>query len=201
VTYLAAAQIEARAAELWRDHALQPGFDIEQLVDALGLGLVWEDVEDDGGGRILGQLVPDERTVILNQRHLDDLEARGGRLRRYTLGHAVGHCILHAAAARRGGVRLFDRGRTWCRDGSPDPVERQAERFAATLLMPREFVRDRVPTTPWSGWPTVYSLAEHFVVNATPMAIRLEELGLMHRVDGNPVSGVAPVPGQEALFS
>ena len=32
------------------------------------------------------------------------------------------------------------------------------------------------------------------------MAIRLEEFGLMHRVDGNPVSGVAPPPGQEAAW-
>ncbi len=201
MSYLAPAQIEARAAELWRDHALRPGFHVEQLVDALGLGLVWEPVEDDGRGRILGQLVPDERLVILNERHLAELEAKDGRLRRYTLGHEVGHWILHATAARRGGVRLFAGDRTWCRDGSPDPVERQAERFAAMLLMPSELIRATAPSAPWTGWATVYSLAGTFVVNATPMAIRLEELGLMHRVDGEPVSGVERVPGQEALFS
>jgi hypothetical protein len=202
VSYLAKDQIEARAAELCRDHDLTPGFDVERLLDQLGLSLVWEEVADDGGTRILGQLVPDEHLVVLNERHFDDLEAKAGRLRRYTVAHEVGHWILHAAAARRGSIRLFDSGRTWCRDGSSDPVERQAEQFAAMLLMPREYVRAALPEVPWHGWPPVYALAQAFLVNVTPAIIRLEELGLAHRRnDGAPASGLERPEGQGALFA
>jgi len=74
--------------------------------------------------------------VVLNERHIDLLEQKEGRLRRYTIGHEVGHWTLHADAIRSGTLSLFDGSRVWCRDGSSDPVERQAEMFSAALLMP-----------------------------------------------------------------
>jgi Zn-dependent peptidase ImmA (M78 family) len=201
MTFIAEAQIEARAAELWRQHALKPGFDVEKLLDDLGLSLVWEEVDDASGGMVLGQLVPQRQLVVLNERHLDRLEEKQGRLRRYTLGHEIGHWILHAKSQGLTTMTLFDGDRIWCRDGSSDPIERQAEMFSAALLIPKDRLLAAFPAESWTGWPTVYRLAEPFVVNVTPMAIRLERLGLMHR-DGNdsPVSGPKPTPGQGALF-
>jgi IrrE N-terminal-like domain len=202
MTFLAEAQIEARAAELWRTHSLQPGFDIERLLDHLELSLSWESVDDsDGRGDILGQLVPSQHLVILNERHLERLEHKEGRLRRYTLGHEIGHWILHAEGTALGASSLFAGERIMCRDGSGDSIERQAEMFAAALLIPRDTLKEALPTSPWRGWEPVYRLADAFVVNVTPMKIRLEQLGWMHR-DGSdePVSGPGQPPGQGALF-
>src|SRR4051812_37297267 len=123
MTYIAEPQIEARASELWRRYSLQPKFDIERLLDDLGLGLVWEDVDDSDGASVLGQLVPEEKLVVLNERHIERMEEKDGRLRRYTIGHEVGHWILHASAERLGSLSLFDGHRIWCRDHSTDPVE------------------------------------------------------------------------------
>ena len=199
--FIPEALIEARAAELWQRHELTPGFDVEQLLDDLELGLSWEPVDDEEDARVLGQLIPAERVVVLNQRHLELLEAKGGRLRRYTVGHELGHWHLHAVEIRSGSLSLFDGERIWCRDGSSDPVERQAEMFSAALLMPRDRLRAALPKSPWRGWPWVYRLADAFVVNVTPMVIRLEKLGWMHRGDdGVPVSGSKPVAGQASLF-
>ena len=145
MSFVPAAVIEGRATELWREHDLRSAFDVEQLLDELGLGLVWEPVEDSDGGRVLGQLVPQQRTVVLNECHLDLLEQRGGRLRRYTVGHEIGHWTLHAAAIRSGTFELFDGRRIWCRDGSHDPIERQAEIFSAALLMPQRAARRGPP--------------------------------------------------------
>jgi hypothetical protein len=95
-----------------------------------------------------------------------------------------------ATAARSGTISFFRDGRIWCRSGLADPIERQAEMFSARLLMPRHEVVSALPAGPWSGWRGVYELANRFVVNATPMMIRLEELGLAHRDDDRvPVSG------------
>jgi Zn-dependent peptidase ImmA (M78 family) len=200
--YLAAAQIEARAAELWRHHSLEPGFDVERLLDDVGLGLVWEAIDDDDGGAVLGQLIPEKKLVVLNERHLERLEQKEGRLRRYTVGHELGHWTLHADDVRSGTLSLFDGERIWCRDGSSDPGERQAEMFSAALLMPTDRVLPLLPTAPWGGWPPVYRLADAFVVNVTPMAIRLETLGWMHRDEqGVPVSGPKVPPGQGILFA
>jgi uncharacterized protein DUF955 len=200
VTFIPEARIEARAAEQWRTHSLAQGFDVERLLDVLGLGLVWEPVADEGDAMVLGQLIPEQRLVVLNERHFDRLEANGGRLRRYTVGHEIGHWILHAEALRSGTLSMLDGGRIWCRDGSPDPVERQAEIFSAALLMPRHLVRAALPPAPWHGWGPVYRLADAFVVSVTAMKIRLEKLGWMHIDEGTPVSGPQSAPGQAALF-
>lgn len=202
MTFLAEAQIDARAAELWRRHALQPGFDIERLLDELELSLSWENVEDDDGeGSILGQLVPARRLVVLNERHLERLERNGGRLRRFTLGHEIGHWLLHGEGAGPGASSLFDGERTMCRDGSSASIERQAEMFSASLLIHRDALKDALPASPWRGWPFVYRLADSFLVNPTPMAIRLERLGWMHRDPaGIPTSGPAADPAQGELF-
>jgi hypothetical protein len=194
-------RIETLAAEIWQRHSLEVGFDVEQLLDELGLGLVWESVNDEDGDRVLGQLLPTKRLVVLNERHIELLEEKDGRLRRYTVGHEIGHWTLHADAVRSGTLSLFDGERIWCRDGSHDPIERQAEMFSAALLMPEDRLRSALPPPPWRGWPAVYRMADQFLVNVTPMAIRLEKLGWMHRDEGGgPVSGRAAAPGQQELF-
>ena len=124
-----------------------------------------------------------------------------GRQRRYTIGHEVGHWTLHSEAARSGTLSLFDGQRVLCRERSPHPAERQAEKFAAAPLMPREQLLGLPPTSPWRGWQPVYMLSDRFVVTPTAMAVRLEELDWMHRdAEGIPNSGPKVTPGQQSLF-
>jgi hypothetical protein len=74
--------------------------------------------------------------------------------------------------------------------------------YAAALLLPRDHLRTELPKRPWRGWPTVYRLADRFMVNITPMRIRLERLGWAHLdADGIPASGPKPTPGQGQLLS
>lgn len=200
MTYIPEAVFEARAGELLRTYKLEPGFDIEALADDLGLGLLWDSVPDTEAGAVLGMLEPNDRRIILNELHLAELEANPG-LRRYTIGHELGHWLFHAEAARTGALSLFHDGRIWCRTGSRDPVERQAEMFSARLLMPRDVLKRALPDPGWQGWRAVYGMAETFVVSPTAMIIRLEELGWAHRDEsGNPRPGTAPAPGQAQLF-
>ncbi len=202
MTYIPAPRIEESAAELWQRHCLAPGFDVEQLLDDLGLGLVWEPIEDEEGAIILGQLIPGEKLVVLNEKHLEKLEYKQGRLRRFTVGHEIGHWFLHAHLGRAGALTLIENERTWCRDGSHDPLERQAEMFSAALLMPKDRLGAELPGLAWHGWPWVFRLCDRFLVNTTPMLIRLEGLGWMHRDEHDvPTAGPAPVPGQSSLFS
>src|SRR5690349_10296524 len=129
--YLARAQVESRAASLWRMHGLAVGFDAEALLDTLELGLLWDGIDEKPGERILGALRPAARLVLLNENRVAELEVSPG-LRRFTLAHEVGHWLLHATDARAGTIPLDSAGRTWCRDGSREQLERQAEMFAAS---------------------------------------------------------------------
>lgn len=198
--FIADAVLESRAAELWRRFQLKPGFDVEALIDDVGLSLLWEEAADPEGLALLGYLDPGAARIVLNQSHLGSFNANPG-LHRFTVAHELGHWLFHAEPARLGSLSLFRDGRIWCRDGSRHPAERQADKFAGRLLIPRDVLRPELPTTTWQGWPTVYSLAHTFVVSATAMIVRLEELGWAHRdEDGTPRAGASQVAGQTNLF-
>ena len=198
--FIPATVLDSRSADLWRRFRLDPGFDAEVLLDLLELSLLWDTLNEGNGERVLGALLARDRLVILNDRHLAELESNPG-LRRFTIAHEVGHWLLHAEAARSGTIPLDHDGRTWCRSGASEPAERQAEMFAGRLLVPRDRLLAVLPAPAWAGWPPIYELAERFVVTATAMIVRLEELKLAYRdVDGVPRSGRPIQLGQGVLF-
>jgi hypothetical protein len=198
--FIPAAVFDSRSADLWRRFGLEPGFDAEALLDSLELSLLWDTIDEGDGERVLGALLARDRRVVLNDRHLAELETNHG-LRRFTIAHEVGHWLLHADAARSGTIPLDHDGRTWCRSGATEPAERQAEMFAGRLLIPRDRLLAILPASRWAGWPRVYELAERFVVTATAMVVRLEELELAHRdAGGVPRSGKLAPLGQGVLF-
>ena len=199
MTFIPAPRLENRAAELWRQHGLEPGFDAEALLDQLELSLLWEELPAD----VLGALKATDSLVILNQTRMAHFVATPG-LQRFTIAHEIGHWLFHAEEARSGTLPMLEGGRTWCREEGGDkakpPAEIQADLFASYLLMPTDRLKPHLPPAPWRGWPQVYRLAEQFAVSATAMVVRLEKAGWAHRAeDGIPVAGRAPVPGQTTL--
>ena len=191
--FLANAQIEARASALWRRHGLSVGFDVEQLLDTLDLGTLWE---NDLEAEVLGLLIPGRRLVVINQRHRADFERNPG-LYRFTLGHEIGHWLLHCEDARANNMQLIDGERTLCRQGSREPIEIQAEKFASYLLAPTDELKSRMPRHSWNGWPTVYDLANSFGMSASAMIVRLQEAKLAYRdEEGLPSSGRPTPAGQ-----
>jgi hypothetical protein len=85
-----------------------------------------------------GVLLPVERMIILNA-HEAPRDVRPLRRYRFTIAHEIGHWICHCL----GGVPQP----IYCRTVHPNPEEargreREADRFAATLLMPEHAVRE-----------------------------------------------------------
>lgn len=198
MTFIPDRRIEARAADIWRLHRLEPGFDVEQLLDLLGLSLLWDPLPAD----VLGALKAEESLVILNEHRLEDFETNVG-LQRFTVAHEIGHSVFHAEDARSGSLPMLEGGRTWCRDASRTPTEVQADLFASYLLMPTDRLQQALPRASWHGWPTVYRLAETFAVSPTAMIIRLQKANWAHRGhDGVPASGSphGADSGQGVLF-
>ncbi|GIK76329.1 MAG: ImmA/IrrE family metallo-endopeptidase [Acidobacteria bacterium] len=122
---------------------------IEDIADS-HVGLLVRDVEDmttapgcpevGADGSISGLLLAGDREIWVNAAEAREWPPR----RRFTIGHELGHWFLHRDAQRS----LFCRHGTVDPDGGVtagrpplDPIEEEANWFAASLLMPADLVR------------------------------------------------------------
>ena len=116
---------------------------------------------------VSGMLLPPERQIWLNA-------AEGGPRRRFTLAHELGHWVCQHL---EGKTAPF-----YCRaaDVQPEPsaadraLEREANVFAAELLMPEGRVREA-----WGRAASVAELARSFGVSAEAMNWRLYSFELV----------------------
>jgi Zn-dependent peptidase ImmA (M78 family) len=132
---------------------------VEAIAEDL-LGLV---VDDAGDLDASGMLVPAERRIYLNA-------AESPQRRRFTLAHEVGHWVCQVLAGHAAPV--------YCRavDLLPEAdraLEREANVFAAELLMPEQEVR-----ASWAG--SILECAKRFGVSEEAIEWRLYNLGLVH---------------------
>src|SRR4051794_20879196 len=123
-------------------------------------------------GDCSGQLLPAERLIVLNAH-----ERAGGRndppLRRFrfTVAHELGHWICHAHE-RPEAAAVYCRQADLDRDADR-ALEREANVFAAELLMPEEAVRRS-----WAEAPELEACAATFDVSPTAMQWRLYSFDL-----------------------
>jgi IrrE N-terminal-like domain len=154
VPYLADAGIEASANALLADYARRKKIDVRPpvpvediLEDHLGLHLGFDDLRTRlGVPDVLGSLWIERAEVIVDQT-LDPDEHPSALTRyRFTLGHEIGHWDLHRGLvlAQRLQADLFQKSSgpsIICRTSQrKEPIEWQADAFAAALLMPKPAV-------------------------------------------------------------
>ena len=128
-------------------------------VDLLGL---WVEEVDDLP--VSGALIPSERVVLLNR---DEPLVR----RRFTLAHEIGHWVCQCGEGRDARQTVMCRG-VDMEEQAAKELEREANRFAATLLMPDEYFSQAISAD------GVEDLAERFRVSQSAMAWRLYNAGL-----------------------
>ncbi|MBF0160406.1 MAG: ImmA/IrrE family metallo-endopeptidase [Magnetococcales bacterium] len=184
---------------------------VEEILESQGLTLELEDIRASHGAGVLGYLSVQQRLVVVDYT-LDPTEDPGQEGRyRFTIGHELGHWWLHRHLIDRsiaGQLSLFDEVESpdfICRSGDIDPVEWQANQFAAFLLMPTERVKSAwialhgtlVPylaaeemaeqraSSRWYGRsdkpPVALArrLASQWAVSAQAMQLRLLDMGLV----------------------
>lgn len=123
------------------------------------LGLHVSEADLDG---VSGLLYAARRRIVLNR---DDPPAR----KRFTLAHELGHWICQCQDEPT--VEVFCRAEDVTLDPAARSVEREANIFAAELLMPEPAVREA-----WDGDPD--NCATHFGVSGEAMRWRLYSFGL-----------------------
>ena len=118
---------------------------IEELAEK-HLGLCLEIVEEDED--ILGCINIEDKVISINEAiYPEDVYAKAGRYR-FTLGHEIGHWVLHApyVFSQKANLSLFDQESDadktiLCRDSNKRArEEHQADYFSSALLMPKNLL-------------------------------------------------------------
>jgi Zn-dependent peptidase ImmA (M78 family) len=151
------------------------GVDVPVPVEGIAQDLLGLHVELAPLADVSGMLIPAERRVLLNQRERE----YAGRCR-FTLAHELGHWICHCLGGQHEPV--YCRARDLAQDADRDR-EREANVFAAELLMPERAVREGFVDSPSCG-----ELAGRFAVSDEAMSWRLFNCGLAERPGASPAS-------------
>lgn len=124
-------------------YRVQPPIPVEDIIErTLGLRLMYADLSKImGSNDVLGATYVESKTVCINERLFED--GGEGRLV-FTCAHEAGHWGLHRrlitgqgdGAPSRNGAAMVCRSRN-----AKEPMEWQADYFAACLLMPEKEIR------------------------------------------------------------
>lgn len=173
-------QIRARVRRILKEAGCTgPSVDVERIVKLHGIRLKQSAFPPDYSGMI----VRDASQVVIGVNETDPAARQ-----RFTIAHEFGHFILHPEE----GVHIDKTFRVQFRgprtETGLDPKEVEANRFAAELLMPLDFLRADLRDT--DIYPDlrdadaqgpdelIENLAKRYDVSRQAMTIRLTHLGL-----------------------
>lgn len=160
-----------------RAHALRErylavfgGEQIPVPVEGIAEDLLGLRVEQEWGMEYSGMLLPAERKIVLNAAEAPRDVAPLRRFR-FTIAHEVGHWVCHVVGSARA-EPVYCRAKDLSEDADRT-LEREANVFAAELLMPEPGVR-----AIWRELGDVALSAARFDVSPTAMQWRLFGFGL-----------------------
>jgi Zn-dependent peptidase ImmA (M78 family) len=151
------------STEIIRSFSQTAPVDVYGIAEALGIDCRDETLDGNASGKIEKHWFFDTYTIAVNKAHPITR-------RRFTVAHEIGHFVLHRDQIGDG---IEDDA--MYRSGQSSRVEREANAFAASILMPAPLV---VFAFEQDGLTSSTSLAKRFVVSSEVAAIRMRELRL-----------------------
>ena len=182
--------IEEAADQLLDQYRVFAGtFDLPVPVESIAEHFLKYDLEISNEGLFadpgfLGGISFETNTIFVNA----SIEDHEGRYT-FTIAHEIGHHVLHKELYDE---LISDRSQILCREEKKKPlIEQQADRFAASLMMPRRMLVDEVERygkpMPRTLGDTL-RLANHLNqkcgfqnVSISALVNRLKDLGLVHQ--------------------
>ena len=171
--------IERTALELLRQAgALSAPVDLDKVASVLGAKVHQETLEDEVSGVLI--VKGSEKHVLVNAAHHQNRQ-------RFTVGHELGHLVLHDGQGDRliidKQIRVYQRvgeatSGVYNAPGSMTKPyeEREANMFAAALLMPEPLVQHAALEHDLGDELDIASMAKTFGVSEQAMFIRLQQL-------------------------
>lgn len=156
-----------------------PPVPVDQLIRSQGVEITRKRFDDETSGLIYVDVKTDHAVVGLNVSHSKTRQ-------RFTLAHELGHFLLHKK--NEGGLHVDDRDffikfRDHHSSDGSDHEEREANAFAAELLMPSSFLKRDAEELgeglSLSDETAVRELASRYGVSLQALSFRLVNLGLI----------------------
>ena len=187
-TYYSQEQCESRACWMLIRFQRQLGTHLALPVDVdllgeLTCGLTWDwaDIDEPEGTTIWARLVPSARRVDLNERRAATLNRVQG-LDRFTRAHEIGHWDLHATQPNPQQLSLLEAEPapevTFCRGRDESWPERQADWYAAALLMPPDLFPAAARRFDLTRWDDMREMKKLCNVSWQALSIRLETFAI-----------------------
>ena len=127
-----------------------------------------------------------DKQIVINELRMPYFEEHPGTYE-FTVAHEVGHYDMHFEdISQQQALGIDAEGKFFiCREkvSKSDQYyhhERQADKFAACLLMPRKLLLPLTYERDLTWWPMIYDLARLFKVSPTALLTRLEQLKLVY---------------------
>jgi Zn-dependent peptidase ImmA (M78 family) len=143
------------------------GINVEKIAKHLNVDVKAEDLDSDISGLFV---------IKNNKPYIRYNSTECENRKRFTIAHELGHFILHSDSKP-----LFVDEKIMYRnfDSSTGEIrkEREANAFAASLLMPRVFIQSAINSAPKNTNDIVSYLADKFKVSEQAMNFRLANLG------------------------
>jgi Zn-dependent peptidase ImmA (M78 family) len=169
--------IRSIAERLLREHGVRSGpVSVENIARALGVVIRREPAPDDLSGFILRDDARGETVIGVNQHHALNRQ-------RFTVGHELGHFLLHDLEplhVDRHDVGFPAKRRDERSAEGTDVEEKEANLFAAELLMPARFLEQDIVDLGGASLldeELVGQLARKYAVSTQALSFRLAYLG------------------------
>lgn len=168
--------VEQRTVDLLKAHnLLKQAVDLDALAEALDISVKYQSLQDGFSAFLL--IKDGKPTAFVNSDHHPNR-------RRFSLAHEIGHFVLHHRQAKQDHLFLDKSLTLYTRKDHHTSenykMEREANEFAASLLMPQELIEKYVAKHELNIEDEfdVSRLALAFGVSEQALQIRLSHLGL-----------------------
>lgn len=150
-----------------------PPVQVGQIALAIGIRVQYEPAEDELSGFLLRDLSRQQAIIGVNDNHPDNRQ-------RFTIAHELGHFLLHEQEKLHIDRRFQINRRDESSSQGKSEEEKEANLFAAELLMPVHFLQQDLATVgalDLESDDTIANLAKKYKVSVQAMTFRLAYLG------------------------
>lgn len=149
---------ESEALRILKEFGVKgPPIDPEEIAEKMGVDVVYAKFRPPHDEEISGYIEfdPEPRIIVNSKIHPNR--------KTFTIAHELAHYIMHDKYARSGDYRVLPRRNEY--NGSKPDEEREADAFAANLLVPRPYLNKYSPLASPRELSSMFLVSDQVITN------------------------------------